>query len=269
MNKEEMVNACSTEVTADTLVIRCFGGLSVSLGEKTIPHHAWRGPSAKGLFVYLVLNGPTPREKLMDLFWPEHDPQAASNNFSSMLRYVRNALQTLDRASRKFIPRDGPFYAFRPTCPYAVDVQEFKRQINLARRADPIGSEKITYYCAALQFYRDRFLPELYDDWATREQDWLQELYLDAAGELGTVYLQRREFFLLLSLTQQMLRVDLCCEGAYQLMLEADLATGQPVKGLRHYQQMEHVLADELGVSPNGQLQALHMRLSAPQPIAC
>ena len=269
MNQKESFDLWPIEVTADTLLIRCFGGLSVSLGTKTVPSSVWRGRSAKAMFAYLVLNGPTTREKLMALCWPEDDPEKAENNFCSMIRYARNALQRLNSGGREFIARDGPFYAFRPSRPYAIDVREFKRQIDLARRADPSSPEKAAHYCTALQLYRDRFLPELYYDWVTREQDLLQELYLNAAQELGAVYLTRGAFSPLLALTQEMLRVDPCCEGAYQLMLEADLATGQQVNGLHHYQQMEHVLAKELEINPHEQLQALRQRLITQQPIPC
>ena len=112
MNKEAQMNWGLGEVAADTLVIRCFGGLSVSLGTNTIPSSAWRGRGAKILFVYLVLNGPTPREKLMELGWPERDPDVARDNLNSMLRYARRALETRHRAGREFIVYNNPFYAF-------------------------------------------------------------------------------------------------------------------------------------------------------------
>jgi DNA-binding SARP family transcriptional activator len=269
MNKEERVDRGSMEVTVAKLMIRCFGGFSVSLGDKTIPAKIWRSASAKVLFVYLTLNGPTPREKLMVLFWPDHPTQAARDNLNSILRYVRNALQTLNPAGRAFIVYETPCYSFRPSCPYVVDVQEFQRQIDLARRADLSSPEKLTYYDAALQLYHGLFLPEFYDDWILWEQDRLKELYLKALEELGRLYLERREFRPLLTLAQAMLHVEPCCEAAHELRLEADLALGPWVMGLHHYQQMEQALEDELGVRPNGQLRVLHQQLMAHQPMPC
>lgn len=269
MNKEKRVDQGSMEVTVDKLMIRCFGGFSVSLGDKTIPAKIWRSASAKVLFVYLALNGPTPREKLMVLFWPDHPTQAARDNLNSILRYVRNALQTLNPAGWEFIVYETPCYSFQPSCPCAVDVQEFQRQIDLARRAERSSPEKLTYYDAALQFYQGPFLPECYDDWVLWEQDRWKELYLKAAGELGRLYRERKEFHQALTLAQAMLQVEPCCEEAHELRLEADLALGQRVMGLHHYQQMEQALAQELGVRPNGQLRALHQQLVAHQPMPC
>ena len=147
-------------------------------------------------------------------------------------------------------------------------MQEFQRQIELARAASA-SWEKIEHYGTALPLYRGSFLPEFYDDWVLWEQDRWKELYLAAAEELGRVYLKRQAFRPLLALTQAMLHVEPCCEEAHELRLEADLALGQWVNGLHHYQQMEHALAKELEVSPNGKLRVLHQQLVWHQPMLC
>ncbi len=157
----------------------------------------------------------------MDLFWPDHAPQAARGNMDSMLRYVRDALQTLDSMGRTFIACDGPFYSFRPFCPYVVDIQQFRHWIDLARQAPAESEERITDYCMALQLYRGQFLPELYYDWVTREQNWLEEAYLNASRALAEIYLLHGHPSEALELAHAMFRIDPCCEEAEELMIQA------------------------------------------------
>src|SRR5690242_17960661 len=73
--------------------IELLGGLRVSQGQRVIP--PFRRPKVEVLFTYLALycRHPQPREALIEVLWPEIDPDAGRNNLRFFLHALRRELE--------------------------------------------------------------------------------------------------------------------------------------------------------------------------------
>src|ERR1051325_3575183 len=74
--------------------ISLFGGLRCRRGDVDIER--FRTRKAASLLAYLCLHADRthPREELVELFWPDLEPEAARNNLRQTLHWLRRKLET-------------------------------------------------------------------------------------------------------------------------------------------------------------------------------
>src|ERR1700736_4064566 len=133
--------------------LKALGSFGLWVGETQIPEPATR--KARAVLVYLALNAGTPvaREKLLDLLWPEADPERARASLSTALWAIRKLLRGAGVDGGEFI--DSNNTAITWSSHGEVDAVEFSR---LARSGDAGARE------AAIALYAGDFLTDDYDD---------------------------------------------------------------------------------------------------------
>ena len=80
-----------------------LGSVRLAVGDRLIPDHAWRRRSARALFL-LLLTTPghrLPRDRVLDLLWPESPPDSALNALRVALHALRRVLEPELRAGRE------------------------------------------------------------------------------------------------------------------------------------------------------------------------
>ncbi|MFI6155778.1 AfsR/SARP family transcriptional regulator [Kitasatospora sp. NPDC051170] len=214
------------------------------------------GARLRALLTALALRQgrPVPADLLVDEVWEAEPPQDASA-----------ALQTLVGRLRRTIGRDevgsGPAGYWLTSS--ATDLAEFQRLGAEGRRALDAGDHALAAerLRAALALWRGPALADLPDRSgpavrleAQREEARRHRITADL--ELG------RAADLVAELA------ELCDrrpsdEPLQQLMLRALHLSGRTAEALRHYERTRRALAEELGVDPGRQLQALHAELLA------
>ncbi|MEU6235088.1 BTAD domain-containing putative transcriptional regulator [Kitasatospora sp. NPDC047058] len=215
------------------------------------------GARLRALLAALALRDgrPVPADLLVEEVWDTEPPQDSSA-----------ALQTLVGRLRRTIGRDrvgsGPagYWLVEPR----TDLGEFQRLAGEGRRAletadHALAAERLR---AALALWRGPALADLPDRGgpATR-----LEAQRDEAGrhritaDLGL----GRAAELLAELAELCERQPLD-ESLQYLMVRALHESGRTAEALQHYERTRRALADELGVDPGRQLQAVYAELLAP-----
>src|SRR6266545_419046 len=86
-----------SEATERAPAVQVFtlGGFRVVVHGQPVEDHAWRRKPARQLFKCLLsrANRRMTRDEVIDLLWPESDPEAASSNLRSTLFAMRRVLQ--------------------------------------------------------------------------------------------------------------------------------------------------------------------------------
>ena len=81
-------------ITVIPMTVQMLGHFSITIQNSLLKLHATRGLSLlKYLLLYHKQN--TPREVLMDIFWPDADPDAARNNLNVAIHGLRQVLRTV------------------------------------------------------------------------------------------------------------------------------------------------------------------------------
>jgi len=230
-----------------TLVVYCLGAFRVYQNDQLIAD--WDSLKARSILKYLITHRRTPTVKdvLMDLFWPDADPEAARRNLHQAIYSLR---QTLRRGQPDF-----PHVQFQDDC-YLLHPE-----MELWVRAD---SGRAAAYGIAEGLYEGDFLEEdVYEDWPRTKRDYLRTTYLDLVDRLTAYYLEHGEYTPAIALCRKVLVQDNCREEAHQRLMQCYLAQGQRHLAVRQYQACAGALKEELGLTPSEETAALYRHVTS------
>ena len=164
------------------LRIELLNGFRVRVGDEVIPAEVWRRRKVRSLVKLLALTHGyrLHREQVMELLWPDADPQAALNSLHQTLYLARRILEPGSSALARHLLLQDEIVTLGPPELVWVDVAAFEAAAAQARqRGDP------AVYRAALALYTGELLPEdRYEEWASARREALHHEYLALLREL-------------------------------------------------------------------------------------
>lgn len=142
-----MPGTSSSQKTADpnlpfpSLRAQLLGHAQISVGDRAIPDEAWPPRGARNL-LFLLLISPRyslPRDRVLDLLWPESSPEAASNALYKALHALRRVLEPDLRTGRgsSYIATDGDLIRVKPHDGLWVDTVAFEQGLSQAAAQPP------------------------------------------------------------------------------------------------------------------------------------
>ena len=132
----------------------------------------WRQRRAAAIVKLLALE-PTRarrREQLLEILWPDLDPESAANNLRVALHHARLGFERAGAPAGVFLLREGDLVVLGPRDQTIVDVDTFAEE---ARHAWQSADPAVAAQAAAL--YAGDLLPEdPYEDWAASRREGLR-----------------------------------------------------------------------------------------------
>ncbi len=241
----------------DIWQLQFLGGLRAQGGGRTIER--FRTQKTGALLAYLALHPHQThsRDVLIELFWPDSEPGAARTN----LRVAINSLHRQFGWDGDALVSRSDGARLHPDT-FVTDVSVFEQALNKAERADT-PADKQRCLNEALRAYGGRLLPHLYDDWAAHLQNRLAEQHLGALMQMLGLCEQAGDITMALDYAHCALAADPFCEPVHAALIRLHTAAHQPAMALRHYQEWERRLRDELGDVPGEEIRRLAAALKA------
>jgi DNA-binding SARP family transcriptional activator len=247
--------------TAVPVAIHMLGPFSMMIGELEV-----KVPASRGLSVlkYLLLHHKqsTPREVLMDIFWPEAEPEMARNNLNVALHSLRKAVR--DVTLLPVIRFEDGSYSFEPNMQVWLDIEEFERCVKAGQRLEERNQlpAAINEYEAAVSLYQGDFLEQNpYEEWTVLDRERLRIAYLDTLDRLSQIYFEEERYSACRSACQLILMRDPCREDAHCHLMRCYSRQGQHHLALRQYQMCAEALRGELQVEPAPETTQLYNRI--------
>ncbi|TLM78798.1 MAG: hypothetical protein FDZ75_09020, partial [Actinobacteria bacterium] len=245
---------------------RLFGGLDVTVGDKTLAESDWTKRKARLLFAILVSERgrDVARERILDHLWPELDDERARNNFYVTWSAMKSALGTDE-------PKGPSPYvqSSRGRCrilsnAVRSDIDEFEEALEAARAADVEGDLDVSIiaYQRLATVYRGDLLPgDVYDDWFSVARDRYRSDFVDAMLRLVDRLLERDDPYEALVYARRGLQVDSLREDLYQAALRCQITAGQRSGAIETYIACRTQLSEELGLDPSAETVALYQQI--------
>jgi DNA-binding SARP family transcriptional activator len=245
-----------------TLTAHLLGHLRVTLNDR--PVESWPSGRGKALLEYLLAEsgGPVPRDVLMELLWPEADPEAARNNLNVSMHGLRRALRTA--AEVPVVLYHEGSYLLDPALDLWIDVGEFDGHVRAARRLEAAGDlATAAGECElALALYQGDFLADdPYEAWPILIRERLRVSYLDTLDRLSQIYFGQGVYSSCAMMCQLILTRDACREDAHCRLMRCYSRQHQDHLALRQYQVCVDALHDELGIDPTEATAQLYERI--------
>ena len=247
---------------APTLTVYMLGPFRTSLNDRAI--ESWPSGRGRAVFKYLLTHRhkPMPRDMLMDVFWPDADPEAARNNLHVALHGLRQTLRGVD--DTPVVVFDRGAYRLNPELTVWVDVEEFERHYKTAGRLQTAGQliGAIAEYEAAINLYQDDFfIDDPYEEWPVLTRERLRVMFLEALDRLSQIYFAQGQYGACASLCHRIVEHDNCREDAHCRLMRCYSRQGQRPLALRQYQICAEALRTELDVEPSLATTELYERI--------
>jgi LuxR family maltose regulon positive regulatory protein len=250
------------------LRVQTLGPFRVWRGQEEIDAREWRRVKARQLFQLLLTHRgrALQREEIVDILWPDLDPDAVQRDFKVALNALNRALEPnrSPGAEPAYVIRHGTTYGLRHGADLWLDADEFQHLIEQGNRGQDDPEKCAGAYRRGLDLYHGEYLQdELYEDWASEERERLLALNLRTAEKLAAVHVDQGHYDEAIDSCRRILALDNCWERAYRLTMAAYALQGNRPQALRVYQTCEKTLRHELGTRPGPATRRLFKQISS------
>jgi predicted ATPase/DNA-binding SARP family transcriptional activator len=263
------------------LTVRALGTATVRLGDTALTAADWGYAKPRELLFLLVTSPPRTREQLGAALWPELSRQQLGNALHTALRELRRAL-----GDPEWVLYSGGRYSFNRTRPHACDVDEFESALALAGRArqasarpanSPANSPAsgqatgpgtaggpLPHLQRAVAAYHGDFLDGVVvGEWAHARREELRRRFESALLALGRLHADAGHLQLAVTVFRRAIEHEPLDESAHRELMSCWDGLGETARAVRHYGELETLLADQVGVSPAPETVALYERLAS------
>jgi len=242
----------SNKTGKTTLSVYFLGAFRVFVNGR--PINNWSGNKCKSIFKHMIMNRrrPVNHEVLMDLFWPDEDPDVARRNLYQAIYLLRQALQQDDNDFQFIIVQDGA-YSFNTRLEIWVDSTLFEEQYAHGLKLEKEGQTETAVHAfeAADDLYGGDFLAEdIYEEWTLMHRERVKHAHLDMLDRISQYYWATQQYAQCITYCKKILQDDNCREDIHRRLMLAYLNQGQRHLAIRQYHRCIEVLAQELDVEP-------------------
>ena len=218
------------------------------------------GARQRSLLAYLLYyaKNSIPRDRLLQQFWPDHDPDCARNNLNVAICSLRRYLGAF--IDKETICYRNDSFLINPHLRITSDLDEFIRCYQEGSLAERRGKEPEAAQCYRLAIEKGcHFLEEFQQEgWTIRPREEFLEKTLHALGYIGMHRQQQKEYESAIEIFRRMLAIDCCLESAHRGIMACYLALGKKEKAVRQYLECERLLREELDMRPSAETQVLY-----------
>ncbi len=248
------------------LTIRVLGHAEIYRDpSKLFAPDAWTTRRSRDIFCYVATrkHHRVAKEVLIEVFWGEEDFETVEKNFHPTISHIRKALNSRQALKQNFIIfRDGA-YQLNPEFSYRIDTEEFINFITAAetaKRAKDLGGLRENLE-SAYELYRGEFMDGLYDDWVMEQRHFYREQFSRVLNGLAKLSVSEKRWATALKFAGEILTIDPYREDLHRLVMKVLSAQGKPAEVKKHYEQMQELLKNELGIAPAVETRRLFQEL--------
>ena len=236
------------------------GRLTAEAGGRRFDERRLPGRQGRRALVYLALERarPVPIDELADAVWGTSTPSGAwETALSAIVSKLRAALRALD--TRCAVTTAAGCYQLALPPDAWVDVEAARRALDEAeghtragRFRDAWGPANVAASIAARPL-----LGGVDGQWIARARTTLRETRVRALECLAAVASANAEHPLAAQLAREVVELEPFRETGWQRLMRALAAAGNRAEAVRAYTRCKKLLADELGVAPSPETEAI------------
>jgi ATP/maltotriose-dependent transcriptional regulator MalT/DNA-binding SARP family transcriptional activator len=219
--------------------LRSLGGFEVLREERSVPLAEWRSRKARDILKVLVgaRGARVVREQLLDLFWPDTDPERSGPRLSVALSTIRAVLDPARaHPPDRYLGTDRSS-AWLHREHLKIDIEDFLAAADEGirfRDADPQRARAILARAEAT--YRGDFLGEdVYEDWAVATREQARATYQQVAAALAQLAAAAGEPLAAAGYLRRLIERDPWDERAHLALASTLAGAGQHGEARRAY----------------------------------
>lgn len=247
-----------------SLRIYLAGNVSVEGGGTLLDD--WRAVGRQGRLAFAFLSAEywraISREELAEELWPGAPPPSWDRALSAIVSKLRGLLTTLGARDFDIASSFGCYQMQLPKGAW-IDIAAAAEGIDRAEGALRAGAPRDAWGWAqiACHIARRPFLVGEESPWATRTRNELHEVRVRSHECLSEIFVWSGEPVTAARHAKLAVELEPFRETAHQRLMRALAAAGNRAEALRAYERCQRLLAEELGVSPSPQTEAVYLEI--------
>lgn len=228
----------------------------VLIGERDLPGR--QGRVALALLV-AERDRPVTRDELAEELWLDEPPPAWEKAVMAVVSKLRAALRRAGLGDTALTTSFGCYQLFLPADTW-VDIEAAADSVHRAETALAAGDPRAAYPWAYVGYHVGRrpFLAGEDGPWVRRKRIQLREINLRALDCTVECAAANGELAEAIQAAEDALAIEPFRETTYRRLMRVHSAAGNRAEALRAYERCRTVLAEELGVPPSPQTQAVY-----------
>ena len=243
-----------------------LGQFRLSVGSEGIPESRWKSKKARTLMKYLLCmrdKGFLDKEILMELLWPNEDPQKSARRFHVALAALRKVLEPsiIKGTKSSYIKRSGGAYRIDIGKDGHLDIEAFKTLFKRATKFKD-SEESIPLYMKVESLYRGDFLQEdPYEQWCVDEREKYRQNYLFALKKIIHYHEKKQDYATCISYAEKYLKIEPYEENVLRSLMQYYAFNGNKPMIIRIYEKFKTSIHQELDCAPSHETETLYTQL--------
>jgi DNA-binding SARP family transcriptional activator len=224
----------------------------------------WRSVGRQGRLIFALLAGEhwraVPREELAEELWPGDPPPSWDRALSAIVSKLRGLIESAAVPGLEIASAFG-CYQLRLPAEVWIDIETAAESIDRADGLLRAGAPKEAWGWAqvACHIARRPFLTGEESPWAVHKRAELRDVLVRAHEALSEIFIGSGEPVTATRHAKLAIELEPFRETAHQRLMRAHAAAGNRADALRAYERCRYLLAEELGVSPSPQTEAVYL----------
>ncbi len=254
----------SIETLTTTLQVRMFGDFAIYYGDRALTGSIGRSKKVWALIEYLLANRgkEIPPDRMMEDLWPDEEYDDPFHILKNLIYRARTALRTLSGEDVEFICYEHNCYLWNPELPCRIDIEEFDRCWNEAKKTDDL-EKRLDLAYKAFDQYKGDFLPGLSDlSWVVSKSAYYTSQYNHCVRYLAKGLLVSKRYDEAIHVCETSIVYNPFEEEVHRLLMLAYAKNGRSRQAVDHYQQISRQFYHEFGVTLNEETVKLYRKIA-------
>ncbi|MBR4724429.1 MAG: hypothetical protein IK071_01470 [Lachnospiraceae bacterium] len=254
---------------SDSLIIKTFGGFSMTHGDKTISDQDNRSKKLWIILEYLIAfhDRHVPQSTIIDLIWNEESVSADPENaLKTALHRIRAMLDELQLSEKKTIIHKQGTFSWNKAIACEFDFEQFVELYNKALSGDKDDDEKINLLMQAFDLYNGEFLPKCStESWASNLATRYQNIFEKLVNELAQLLIKYDRYSDVTDICGKAASLDPLDENINYYLVMGLFKSGNQPKALEQYKRITDIYYNEFGIESPERFQKLYDEITSHQ----
>ncbi|MCR5323609.1 MAG: hypothetical protein K6E85_10105 [Lachnospiraceae bacterium] len=253
----------------DSLVIKTFGGFSMSNGDRMISDQDNRSKKLWIILEYIIAfhDRNIPQSTIIDLIWNEDSITADPENaLKTALHRIREMIAELDLTEKKTVLRKQGTFSWNSSIKCEFDFEDFIALYNKGMSGERTDEEKIELLTKAFDLYKGEFLPKCATEgWASNLATRYLNIYEKLVNELAGLLTKYERFNEVTDICTKAAALDPLDENINYYLVLGLYKSGNQHKAIEQYRRITDLYYNEFGIDSPERFQKLYDEITSHQ----
>lgn len=251
-----------SKVNKGMLEIRMLGDFSLCSNDRILSGDKVRGKQIWNMLEYIMVNrhNEISMDGLIQALWRDdeiEDPANALKNLAYRLRVtLKNSLGLVD--DEVIVYKHGA-YIWNKNIPCIFDVDVLESVYKETRQSSMTKDELLARYKKIIDIYKGNFMPQSsFKEWIVPLSVYYQRIYMESVAACCDILLEREDFKSVEEICRRAIAIDPFAEMNHINLIKAFIGLKNHDKAIDHYNYVNKLFYDDLGVRPSDQVTKLY-----------